>query len=58
MAFLGGGHPELSTCEGCFPEGYCQLVRVVFPRDLARGKKPSQVDNSGCPALGKTTLTI
>jgi len=18
MAFLGGGHPELSTCEGCF----------------------------------------
>jgi hypothetical protein len=19
MAFLGGGHPELSTCEGCFP---------------------------------------
>jgi len=22
MAFLGGGHPELSTCEGCFPEGF------------------------------------
>jgi hypothetical protein len=20
MAFLGGGHPELSTCKGCFPE--------------------------------------
>jgi hypothetical protein len=28
MAFLGGGHPELSTCEGCFPEGLA----------LARGK--------------------
>ena len=22
MAFLGGGHPELSNCEGCFPEGF------------------------------------
>jgi len=22
MAFLGGEHPELSTCEGCFPEGF------------------------------------
>ena len=20
--FVGGGHPELSTCEGCFPEGF------------------------------------
>jgi hypothetical protein len=21
MAFLGGGHPELLTCECCFPRG-------------------------------------
>ena len=38
MALLGGGDPELSTCEGCFPEGFS-------PRE----NNPSQVDNSGCP---------
>jgi hypothetical protein len=27
MAFLGGGHPELSTCEGCFPLGFSQPAR-------------------------------
>ena len=37
MAILVGGHPELSTCEGCFPLGLKPSV-----------KQPSQVDNSGC----------
>jgi hypothetical protein len=41
MAFLEGGHPELSTCEDCFPLGKTTL--------LHSGKQPSQVDNSGCP---------
>ena len=33
MAFLGGGHPELSTCEVCFPEG-CFSPRENNPHKL------------------------
>jgi hypothetical protein len=44
MAFLGGGHPELSTCEGCFPED--------------EGKQPLQVDNSGCPPTKMAIIVL
>ena len=44
MAFLGGAHPELSTCEGCFPS--------------ASGKQPSQVDNSGCPPTKMAIIVL
>ena len=56
MAFLGGGHPELSTCEGSFPEvdiQNCQLVRVVFPRAGLWGL----FSRGLALARGKTTLT-
>jgi hypothetical protein len=29
MAFLEGGHPELSTCEGCFPSG-CPPTKMAI----------------------------
>jgi hypothetical protein len=47
MALLGGGDPELSTCEGCFPEGFS-------PRE----NNPSQVDNSGCPPTKMAIIVL
>jgi hypothetical protein len=29
MTFLEGGHPELSTCEGCFPSG-CPPTKMAI----------------------------
>ena len=42
MAFLGGEHPELPTCGGCFLEG----------------KQPSQVDNYGCPPTKMAIIVL
>ena len=47
MALLGGRDPELSTCEGCFPEGFS-------PRE----NNPSQVDNSGCPPTKMAIIVL
>jgi hypothetical protein len=47
MALLGGGDPELSTCEGCFPEGFS-------PQE----NNPSQVDNSGCPQTKMAIIVL
>ena len=47
MAFLVGGHSELSTCEGCFPRG-------LYPE----GKQTSQVDNSGCPPTKMAIIVL
>jgi len=29
MAFLGGGYPELSICEGCFPRGPPTKMAII-----------------------------
>ena len=44
MAFLGGGHPELSTCEGCFPS--------------ARRKPTLTSCQTGCPPTKMAIIVL
>ena len=56
MAILVGGHPELSTYEGCFPQARGKQPTQVDNSGCPSGKQPSQVDNSGCPPHKKAII--